>query len=79
MGSLRVDVDVVAVPRTIEMAAVDASITKAHPSLVGAFDASGENVQLALALAEIFGGEVDFNSDLQPGDRIEVLFERVHA
>jgi murein DD-endopeptidase MepM/ murein hydrolase activator NlpD len=34
-------------------------------------------VQLALSLAEIFGGEVDFNSDLQPGDRIQVLFERV--
>ena len=30
---------------------------------------SGENIQLALELAEIFGGEVDFNSDLQPGDR----------
>ena len=77
-GQPAVDVDVVAVPRTIEMAAVDASITKAHSSLVGAFDAAGENVQLALALAEIFGGEVDFNSDLQPGDRIQVLFERVH-
>ena len=71
-----VDVEVVAVPKEIEMTAVDASITKAHPSLVGAFDASGENIQLALALAEIFGGEVDFNSDLQPGDRIQVLFER---
>ena len=37
---------------------------------------SGENIQLPLQLAEIFGGEVDFNSDLQPGDRIDVLFER---
>jgi len=77
-GQPTVDVDVVAVPRTIELAAVDASITKVHSSLVGAFDASGENVLLALALAEIFGGEVDFNSDLQPGDRIQVLFERVY-
>ena len=33
-------------------------------------------MQLALAMAEIFGGEVDFNSDLQPGDRFDVLFER---
>ena len=41
--------------------------------------AAGETVQLALGLAEIFGGEIDFNSDLQPGDRIDVLFERVHA
>jgi murein DD-endopeptidase MepM/ murein hydrolase activator NlpD len=39
-------------------------------------EAAGENVQLALELAAIFGGEVDFNSDLQPGDRFEILFER---
>jgi murein DD-endopeptidase MepM/ murein hydrolase activator NlpD len=32
--------------------------------------------QLALSMASIFGGEVDFNSDLQPGDRFELLFER---
>lgn len=76
-GQASFDVDVVDVPKTIELAAVDASITKEHSSLVGAFDAEGENVQLALALAEIFGGEVDFNSDLQPGDRLQVLFERV--
>lgn len=77
-GQPAVDVDVVAVSKTIEIAAVDASITKEHSSLVGAFDAHGENILLALALAEIFGGEVDFNSDLQPGDRIQVLFERVY-
>ena len=76
-GPAAFDVDVVAVPKTIEIAAVDAAITKEQSSLVGAFDASGETVQLALSLAEIFGGEVDFNSDLQPGDRIQVLFERV--
>jgi murein DD-endopeptidase MepM/ murein hydrolase activator NlpD len=33
-------------------------------------------VQLALELATIYGGEVDFNSDLRPGDRFEILFER---
>ncbi len=27
-------------------------------------------------MAAVFGGEVDFNSDLQPGDRFEMLFER---
>ena len=39
-------------------------------------EAQGENVQLALELANIYGGEVDFNSDLQPGDRLDVVFER---
>ena len=33
-------------------------------------------MQLALEMAKIFEGEVDFNSDLQPGDRVELLFER---
>lgn len=76
-GQAPFDVEVVPVPKIVELAAIDAEISRQHTSIVGAFDAAGENVQLALALAEIFGGEVDFNSDLQPGDRIQVLFERV--
>jgi murein DD-endopeptidase MepM/ murein hydrolase activator NlpD len=68
--------EIVALPKEIEVAAVSAEIGREHPSLVGAFDAVGESIQLALQLAEIFGGEVDFNSDLQPGDRLAVLFER---
>jgi hypothetical protein len=27
-------------------------------------------------VAEVFAGELDFNSDLQEGDRIDVLFDR---
>jgi murein DD-endopeptidase MepM/ murein hydrolase activator NlpD len=68
--------EIVALPKEIEVAAVSAEIGREHPSLVGAFEATGENMLLALQLAEIFGGEVDFNSDLQPGDRLAVLFER---
>jgi murein DD-endopeptidase MepM/ murein hydrolase activator NlpD len=68
--------EVVALPREIEIDAIAAEIGAAHSSLVGTLDALGENIQLALALADIFGGEVDFNSDLQDGDRIEALFER---
>ena len=68
--------EVLTLPRELEIAAVEATISPDSNSLVGAFDATGENIQLALALAEIFGGEVDFNSDLQLGDRVQVLFER---
>jgi murein DD-endopeptidase MepM/ murein hydrolase activator NlpD len=39
-------------------------------------DETGENIQLALTLAEMFSGQVDFDSDLQPGDSFEVLFEK---
>jgi murein DD-endopeptidase MepM/ murein hydrolase activator NlpD len=55
---------------------VDARIDEDHPSLIAAIDDAGERVQLAMALAEIFSGEVDFQSDLQPGDSFRVLFEK---
>lgn len=70
-------VEVVEYPREVEVVAASAEISKEHNSLSAALDASGENIQLALALSDIFGGEIDFNSDLQRGDRFEVLFERV--
>ena len=38
-------------------------------------DATGERVQLAISMAELFSGQIDFENDLQPGDAFEVLFE----
>jgi murein DD-endopeptidase MepM/ murein hydrolase activator NlpD len=70
------DVEVVTLPKEYETAAVTAEITREQNSLIGAFTVSGENVQLPLQLAQIFSGEVDFNSELQLGDRIDVLFDR---
>lgn len=69
--------EVVEYPRQVELTAASAEISKENNSLSAAFDAVGENIQLALALSEVFGGIVDFNSDLQRGDRFDVLFERV--
>jgi murein DD-endopeptidase MepM/ murein hydrolase activator NlpD len=71
------DVQVIAYQKTTELAAVRADIDKEHPSLVAAVDAAGEKVQLAIALAEVFAGDVDFESDLQPGDSVELLYEKV--
>lgn len=51
-------------------------ISSETPSLIGAFERQGENIQLPLLLADAFAGDIDFNSELQPGDRIEVLFDR---
>ena len=70
------DVAVVPLPKEFELDAASAAITRDHPSLIGAFQADGENILLPLQLAEVFGGEIDFNSDLQQGDRIDVLFDR---
>jgi len=67
--------ELITLPREIQLEALVIEIGKGD-SLVGVLESQGENVQLALELATIYGGEVDFNSDLQPGDRVEVLFER---
>ena len=67
--------EVITIPKEFELAAMAGEIGKGD-SLIGVLEAAGENVQLALEMAAIFGGEVDFNSDLQPGDRFEVLFDR---
>jgi murein DD-endopeptidase MepM/ murein hydrolase activator NlpD len=67
--------EVITLPKEIQVEALVVEIGQGE-SLVGVLEAQGENVQLALELANIYGGEVDFNSDLQPGDRLEVLFER---
>lgn len=55
---------------------VSGGIDSDRPSLVAAVDAAGEHIGLALLVAEVFGGQVDFNSDLQPGDSFEVLVEK---
>jgi murein DD-endopeptidase MepM/ murein hydrolase activator NlpD len=43
---------------------------------VAAIDAAGETIDLTLALADLFSGDIDFNTDLQPGDRFELLVEK---
>ena len=71
---------VVPIEKETEVTAISASIDDRTSSLIGALDAAGEKIQLALSLAEIFSGSIDFNSDLQPGDGFEVVFEKsIHA
>jgi murein DD-endopeptidase MepM/ murein hydrolase activator NlpD len=72
----KLDAEVVPYEKQTQVVAIDAKIDSDHPSLIAAIDESGENVQLAMALADIFSGTIDFNSDLQPGDSFRVLFEK---
>ncbi len=76
-GQPAFDVAVVPYPREVAIEAASVEITKERPSLVAAFDEAGENIQLALMLADVFNGEIDFNSESQRGDTASVLFERV--
>jgi murein DD-endopeptidase MepM/ murein hydrolase activator NlpD len=69
------EAEVVPYAKETTVAAIRGEIDSGHSSVIAAMDEAGERIQLAMALAEIFGGSVDFDSDLQPGDRFEVLFE----
>jgi murein DD-endopeptidase MepM/ murein hydrolase activator NlpD len=47
-------------------------------SLFAATDAAGIPDRVAIQLADIFGGDVDFHRDLRRGDRLTVVFETVY-
>ncbi len=63
-------------PRRREQVTRSGAIDETTPSLFQSIDAAGEGADLAVAMAEVFAGEIDFNSDLQPGDRYSLSFER---
>lgn len=75
-GPAAFEAEVAAIPRTVDQIIVHGTISRAAPTLVQALDAAGERIELSLALADVFSGEIDFNSDLQPGDHFSLLVER---
>ncbi len=58
--------------------AVRGAIDARNSSLVAALNDRGEDVNLAILMAEVFGGEIDFNNDLRRGDHFDLLFEKYH-
>ncbi|MEZ5316406.1 MAG: M23 family metallopeptidase [Vicinamibacterales bacterium] len=77
-GTPAFEAEVVEYPKEVLADAVETSISRDRPSLVAALNGEGENVYLALKLEEALGGMIDFNSDLQDGDHLRVLFDRVY-
>ena len=75
-GSAAWTAELLPIPRTLEHAVTAGRIDRETPSLFQAMDAAGEADQLAVDLAGIFAGEVDFNSEVQPGDGFVMAFER---
>ena len=73
----RFTTEIVTYRREVALVAIRGDIDREHPSLVAALERAGEDVGLAVGIAELFGGDVDFYRDLQPGDVIEVVFEQV--
>jgi len=59
-----------------ERAIVQGSIDKEVTSLFGALSRAGERVDLSIALADVLSSEVDFNTELQPGDHFRLLVDK---
>lgn len=57
---------------------VHGAIDARRSSLVAALNDAGEHVGLAILMAEVFSGEIDFNNDLRRGDHFDVLFEKYY-
>ncbi|HUJ40195.1 MAG TPA: peptidoglycan DD-metalloendopeptidase family protein [Candidatus Acidoferrales bacterium] len=49
---------------------------RVQDSLFNAVTEAGEKPELAIALADIFGWDLDFNTDTRPGDRFRLLVEK---
>ena len=68
---------VVAYKREETDAVATGRIDKETPSLFEAMEAAGETSDLSVELAAVFSGEIDFNSELQPGDGFRVAFRKI--
>jgi murein DD-endopeptidase MepM/ murein hydrolase activator NlpD len=68
--------EIVPIAKTSRQAVVRGEIDRAAPSLFSSVDRAGEEIQLAVDMAAVFAGEVDFNTELQPGDRFDLLLEK---
>ena len=64
------------IPKQTAVVVIEGEINRQQNSLMAAIDKTGERIELALGLADVFSGEIDFSSDLQPGDKFRVAVER---
>ncbi len=68
--------EVLPIPKTLQHDVAAGTIDEDTPSLFASIDAAGEGSTLAMEMAAVYSGEIDFNTELQPGDRYAVAFER---
>jgi murein DD-endopeptidase MepM/ murein hydrolase activator NlpD len=68
--------EVLPIQKTLQHVSVAGRIDSDTPSLFQSIAGTGERPELAIALAQVFSGEIDFNTELQPGDAYRVTFER---
>jgi murein DD-endopeptidase MepM/ murein hydrolase activator NlpD len=68
---------VVPIAKTTETEVVRGRIDHDSPSLFEAMIAAGETPELAMKMADVLSGDIDFNTELQPGDQFELLVDRM--
>ena len=61
---------------TTTTSTVSGAIDAETSSLFAAMSKAGETADLSVALADVFAGEVDFNNELQPGDRFRLVVDK---
>jgi murein DD-endopeptidase MepM/ murein hydrolase activator NlpD len=64
------------IAKTRRIEVVRGRIDRGSASLFAAVDAAGEAIDLSVAMADVLGGEIDFSTELQPGDEFELLIEK---
>lgn len=75
-GTPRFHTAIEPIPKESTVVMVEGEIDRDTNSLSAALDEAGERIDLALGLADVFSGEIDFNSGLQPGDTFRLLVDR---
>jgi murein DD-endopeptidase MepM/ murein hydrolase activator NlpD len=59
-----------------EQVTMHGEIDQQNNSLFAAMEAGGGNALVAIDMAEVFSGEIDFNTELRLGDNFQVLYEQ---
>jgi murein DD-endopeptidase MepM/ murein hydrolase activator NlpD len=68
--------EVLPIPKRLVESTAAGVIDRESASLFAAMKTAGERDDLAIALAQIFSGEIDFNTEIQLDDHFAVVFER---
>ncbi len=69
--------EIVPIEKTSDREVVRGRIDRDAPSLIAAMNDAGETSELALKVADVLGGDIDFNTELQPGDQFELLVDKL--
>ena len=64
------------IDKRTEPGVVAGAIDRGAPSLFESMSRAGEQVDLSMALADVLASEVDFNTELQPGDSYRLLVDK---